>query len=183
MADVYWDAYGSLDSDDSIYLLTWNPQPRFYNYDHNGNNDYIMQWYTMLRTLLKSIRCLSKYAFTAEISDQGKLHIHGFLVVSDKVKYHKSFLPSLRKNGFIKLVKLKKLQRKSVKYHVKDLRETSLYFAQEPELPIVLTHDNQKEINKMYHKYVLFVKNPIEPKQKIQKRNVMCFLEFESSEE
>lgn len=183
MEQLYWDAYADLDSDDSIYLLTWNPKPRFYNYDHNGDNDYVMQWMTMLRTLLKSLRCLSKYAFVAEISDVGKLHIHGFLTIADKVKYHRSFLPSLRNNGFIKISKLKKLQRKSVKYHVKDIKETRQYFISEPDLPYVLTHENDKVVNKMYHRYVLFIKNPDEPKEVLKKRNVMCYLEFLSEED
>lgn len=145
MKQIYKDAWNDIEDDDTVYFMTWNPKPKFYGYDNGGENDYKMQWFTMLDKLVQSARCLSKYAFVAEISDQGKLHMHGWYVIKDAVKYHKSWLPTLRTNGFIKNPKVKSVKWKSFKYHVKDLESTIEYIT---DIDCVITHHNCKTILK-----------------------------------
>lgn len=170
------DSWSSIQDDDTVYLITWNPKPKFYNYDLNGENDFDMQWLTMLDKLIQVNRCSYTYAFVAEISDMGKLHMHGFLVVSDKVKYHKSFLPTLRKNGFVKVSKASSNKWKTFKYHVKDLPSTCKHVTQ---WPIVLTPENCKFVQKNIAVYRALVSHAYDEKQ-IKKRNVMEMLTFMS---
>lgn len=169
--NVYRSAWQDLEDFDKVILITWNPKPRFYSYDMHGENDYNMQWRTMVDKLQWANRCCSRYAFVAEISDMGKLHMHGFLVVSDRVKYHKSFLPSLRVNGFIKISKASSHLWKTFKYHVKELSITSDYIT---DLQYVLTHENREEVHKELVLYKALIAHSYE--KTIKKLNVMDML-------
>lgn len=171
---MYRSAWQDIEEYDKVLLITWNPRPRFYNYDLHGENDYNMQWRTMLDKLQWANRCLSRYAFVAEISDDGKLHMHGFMVVSDRIKYNKSFLPSLRVNGFIKVSKANSKMWKTFKYHVKDLSATSAYIT---DSLYVLTHENREDVHKDLTLYKALVAHSYD--KMIKKRNVMEMLLFE----
>lgn len=176
---LYMEQYKELTPLCNVILITWNPKPGFYNYDKYGDNDFDIQWVTMLDVLLRANRCCSNYAFVAEVSEQGKLHMHGFLVVSDKIKYLRSFLPTLRKNGFIKVSKANSHDWKTFKYHIKDIKETGELIN---KFPIVLTKKNYLEINRDVTLLKVFV--PInDEKVKIKKRNVMEMIRFESESE
>lgn len=107
-----------------VFLITWNPKPRFYNYDHLGENDYNLQWETMLKVLMKVSRCSSIFCIIPEVSDQGKLHCHGWFNRTDKRKYYKSFLPSLKRNGLVKINKCRTLSEDVFKYYKKDVDNT-----------------------------------------------------------
>lgn len=170
--DLYRNAWNDLEEYDKVILITWNPKPRFYNYDHNGNNDFEMQWRTMLDKLFEANRCCSRYAFVAEISDAGKLHMHGFLVVSDKIKYYKKFLPTLRANGFIKIIKASSHRWKTFKYHVKEVDFTSDAITQSG---IVLTHFNYKTMKRELTVYKSLIVHEYDVK-KLRKRNIMSML-------
>lgn len=176
--EAYRTFWSEIMSEDTVYLITWNPKPRFYNYDLHGNNDYEAQWRTMLDKLLTVNRCSSKYAFVAEISDQGKLHMHGSMVIRDKVKYHKSFLPTLRNNGFVKISKATSHSWKTFKYHVKDLFATADYIK---DNPIVITSDNRDDVLRELNLYKSLIAYHYDVKQ-IKKRNVMEMLMDEESE-
>lgn len=171
---LYTAAWSDITTDDTVTLITWSPKPRFLNHDKYGDNDYNIQWMTMLDILLNVNRCASKYAFVAEITDVGRLHMHGFIVVTDKVKYHKSFLPSLKRNGFIKPSKATSNAWKTFKYHVKDINVTPQYIT---EYPIVLNHLNRDYVRKRLTLYKCLVAVNYEEKS-IKKRNVMDMLQF-----
>lgn len=168
---LYWDSYGDITNEDTVYLLTWNPKPRFYSFDKHGDNDYNLQWLTMVEKLIRSIRCLSKYAFVAEISDAGKLHMHGFFVAKDPVKLHKSFLPGLRNTGYIKLNPVRKLQRKTMNYHVKDLHNTLSHFPNSTT-PIVLCDRSLQILHNEIGLIKAFALAPDLPKKTIRKLDV-----------
>jgi len=177
--DLYCDQYNEITDVCTVMLITWNPKPRFYNYDKYGDNDFDVQWVTMLDVLLRANRCCSNYAFVAEISELGKLHMHGFLVVSDKIKYLRSFLPTLRKNGFISVSKASSHGWKTFKYHVKDIPNTCELIK---KFPIVLTKKNYLQMNRDVTLLKVFVP-PDNEKAKIKKKNVMEMIEFESQSE
>lgn len=138
-------AFDNVERDNTLHLITWNPKPKFYGYCLFGKNDYDSQWDQMLSILLLCNRCLYNYSFVAEISEEGKLHVHGFYQVYDKVKYHRSFLPSLKKNGFVKHNKARSYDRKVIKYHKKDIRDTIEHMADQ-SVPVVLTAHTIKDL-------------------------------------
>lgn len=168
---VYRDAWKELDIDEeTVYLITWNPKPAFYNYDQGGENNFDLQWWTMCKTLMKSIRCLNKYAFVPEVSEQGKLHMHGFLTVKDKRKYLRSFIPTLRKNGFIKVCKARSGKWKTFKYHVKDLQSG---VTEELMVPAVLTHYTCEYLRRYYAKEESMV--PVFDKNEKPRKSIMVY--------
>lgn len=162
-----WD---NVDPNRTVHLITWNPKPRFYAYDKYGENDYDSQWHSMLHELMKSFRCCDNYAFVAEISEEGKLHMHGFYQVYDKIKYHKSFLPSLRKNGFIKHNKARSLDRKVIKYHKKDIYDT-IEHMKDQSVPTVLCPETRDELSKLFYLRIINI-----AKKEISNANLMKWL-------
>ena len=109
--------------DNKVYMFTWNPKPTFYEYRKLGNNDYISQWVLMISVLKEFSRCSDMYCFIPEISDEGKLHVHGWFMLSDKLKWLKSVRPLLRKNGFMKINRLHTKIEK-IDYYYKEIDET-----------------------------------------------------------
>lgn len=138
-----WD---DVDPNRTVHLITWNPKPRFYaSLNEDGSINYDTQWCEMLNLLQHCKRCCDIYSLVAEISADGKLHMHGFYQVFDKIKYHKSFLPSLTRNGFIKHNKANSLQRKVIKYHKKDIYDT-IEHLNDQSIPIVLCPQTKDEL-------------------------------------
>lgn len=134
-----------LDTSVPFRFLTWNPKPRYIDHQKFTPNNYNLQWYTMLLTLISVMqRACSMYCFIPEIGENGKLHCHGWFLVKDMVKFHKSFLPTLRRKGFVKIDKISKLSNKSFDYYKKDLVETKR-FLEDFEI-IAVSHDNVDRI-------------------------------------
>lgn len=170
---AYKDAWDDIDVMDEVILITWSPKPRFYNYSPHIDNDYAMQWRTMINVLVNT-RCLRLFCFMPEISDEGRLHMHGWFVINDKVKYHKSFLPSLKRNGFIKKNKANSHGWKTFEYHTKDIASTCKYLPGWEELPI--THHNRDVFNEEIQKYKLLQAKTYDVKPKIMKQNVLFLI-------
>lgn len=147
--DFYNEAWSEIEETDHVYLFTWNPKPRFYQYDKYGDNDYNNQWLTMCKKIVKLERCSKNYAIVAEISDSGKLHCHGFFVMKDKVKWIKSVLPSFKRGGFVKHAKANSHKWEVFKYHVKEIEITDSLIR---DIPIVVTPFTQKEVIKCIRK-------------------------------
>lgn len=106
--------------DNTVYLFTWNPKPVFYQYDKLGNNDYISQWLKMLSVLKGFSRVSKHFVIVPEISDEGKLHVHGWFSLDDRVKWLKSVKKSICVNGFMKINKLH-TQIEKIDYYYKDI--------------------------------------------------------------
>lgn len=147
---IYKDAWDAIDELDDIIFLTWNPKPRFYpcRLEHDGISDidYNTQWLMMLQKLQLVDRCCRNYGIVAEVSNTGKLHCHGFLVLKDRIKFNKQFLPTLQNNGFIKVTPAKSHQ--WFEYHVEDLDDTVQYIHKYPHL-VVLTPTTLQEVKKV----------------------------------
>lgn len=175
-SDTFRNAFNEIDILEKVYLITWNPKPRFYNYQPFEENDYNLQWMTMIDVLCMADRCCSNYAFVPEISPEGKLHMHGWFIISDKVKYHKSFLPSLKRNGFIKKLPANSHGWKTFQYHVKDVQETVEYLTEFDN--IVLTPDTTDSLKKRIRRYRTLCDKIDKPKKfAIQKQNVMLMIQ------
>lgn len=134
-ADLY-DEQIELINGRKTLLFTWNPRPRFYNYNVHDENDYNLQWITMCDKIIGLERCSDTYSIIAEISDQGKLHCHGFIVLTDKIKWHKKVLPTFKNNGFVKLNKATSTNKKTFVYHYKHMDSTQEYI---DRYPIIIT--------------------------------------------
>ena len=128
--------------DNPVYLFTWNPKPSFYQYDKLGNNDYKCQWVKMITVLKHINRCSKCYCLVPEISDEGKLHVHGWFRLDDKTKWLKSVKNTITNNGFIKINKLHTPIEK-IDYYYKELVQTKEMLN---EMMFVLTHFTLKEI-------------------------------------
>lgn len=102
--------------DNPIIFFTWNPHPRYDGWT------YERKWKFMYE-ILSHIRLSSEvYVFVPEITDQGRLHCHGWLVISNKVNWIR-FQKYVRRYGFIKIPYARNKQ-KVFDYVRKDLETT-----------------------------------------------------------
>lgn len=139
----YETAWSNVAECDDVIFITWNPSDRFrrgslkYYSGGNVSVSYDQQWALMLQKLCMADRCCRNYGFVAECAPTtGRLHVHGFVVLKDKIKFTKSFFPTLRKCGNTKLTRAK--TRAFVEYHVEDLESTINYFDELTQM-LVLT--------------------------------------------
>lgn len=116
-------AVDQLEYDKVVYLITWNPRPNFYQYDKLGQNDYIAQWIKMMTVLKKLTRVSKCFCIVPEISDEGKLHCHGWFHMTDRIKWLKSVKRAFQYNGFMKINKLNTAIEK-IDYYYKDIETT-----------------------------------------------------------
>lgn len=172
---VYEYAWDEIMEYDKVMLITWNPKPRFYAYDQYGDNNYVRQWDTMLEILCEAYRTCSRFAFVPEISEDGKLHMHGWYVVADRLKYCKSFLPSLRRAGFIKKSKARTHDWKAFKYHVKEVDETLAFLPGYES--IVITHMNYGYFKKRVNWQRILNFEMEKNKKLVRKYNVIKMME------
>jgi hypothetical protein len=74
--------------------------------------------YKLLRKLSS---CTTECKIYPEVTLAGNIHYHGLFNISDKIKWYKSVLPTLKRNGFVKVVKVVERHRdKWVRYIVKE---------------------------------------------------------------
>lgn len=148
-----------------IYLFTWNPKDSFTNDD-----EPIRKWDTMLIRVLKHFkRCMQYYAVMPEISDQGRLHCHGWFIIKDKIKWIKSVLPLIKRNGHFKMNKMK--VPKALYYYKKDAEDTQ-GILHTSTLPFShYTYD--KILHELWIKYKI-----IEGYEKPQPGNILDYIEF-----
>lgn len=170
--DSYRDTWNEIDELEKVILITWTPNDRFYAYNKYGANDYNLQWRTMLNVLCEAPRCCSLFAFMPEISPEGRLHMHGWFIVKDKVKYHKSFLPSLKRGGFIKKKPANSKGWKTFVYHIKDTHDTVEYLTDFDN--ICLNSDNCSEVKKLIRRDIV-LNQPKNGEPKIQTRKINVF--------
>lgn len=103
---------------DDIWLFTWNPNDRIIS-----PNDPDLKWHTMVGQYLRHLRrCCKKFAIQPEFSDMGRLHCHGWIVITDKIKWIKSVLPKLQRAGKLKINKARSTA--ALYYYLKDVNIT-----------------------------------------------------------
>lgn len=144
-------AEDQLEYDKVVYLFTWNPRPNFYQYDKLGQNDYISQWIKMITVLKKLTRVSKCFCIIPEISDEGKLHCHGWFALTDRIKWLKSVKKEFQTNGFMKINKLHTpIER--IDYYYKDIETTKEVLG---DMFQILTHFTMEECLRKCKFYVL----------------------------
>lgn len=178
--NLYHEAFNNINEDDYVLLFTWNPKPRFYD----KTTCYTTQWLTMLNVLKEINKCSYNYAIAAELSDSGKLHCHGFIVLQDKVKWLKSVRPRIQRGGFMKHGKANSHEWKVFKYHVKEVDVT--YEMINKEVPIVLTPHSYKDVKDQLalvkmHALKQRIDDDKDKSRKLNK-NILCMFNQENSD-
>lgn len=126
-------------NDDEIILFTWNPNPKKYH-----SHDPRKQYKQILPRLARLCKCCRVFAFSPELTMNGNLHIHGWYVLRDKIKYYRSVLPMIKGIGNCKIEKASS-KNALVFYYKKTIIEMHKiinYSDKIKELPIPLTHEN-----------------------------------------
>lgn len=92
---------GASHLDDRI-AITWACNRTFHTNDPKIG-------FSMAVNVLKKLRTVSeKFILYPEIGNGGSnIHFHGVIILKDKVKWFKSVLPTLKRNGFVKIKPLK----------------------------------------------------------------------------
>lgn len=77
--------------------FTWCPNSTYHTNDPAVG-------YSMSIQILKHIKLVSKnFVIYPELTLQGNIHYHGKIYIEDAVKWFKSVLPKLKKNGYVKI--------------------------------------------------------------------------------
>lgn len=137
------EAFRDIYDTDVVYFFTWAPNPAYY--PTNTPSDQ----YKILLDLvfLRSYKVFSSFAFTPELTEAGVVHIHGFYVIKDIVKYYKWFLPLVRNYGFVKVERMKRAHA-CCNYIMKDCEIMNEIL--DSSLPIPLTHINIEYYRKQH---------------------------------
>lgn len=142
--DFLRQSKNSLDKYDlpKLRYITWNPKGQVYAHQPNGydpqDQSYDSSWLNMLNKLKYIRRCSSKFCILPEISENGKLHCHGWFVITDNIKWIKSVQPMLYHNGMIRITKVKEVRKDFDSYMQEDLDDT-LNFIRDDKI-VCLSH-------------------------------------------
>lgn len=98
---------------------------------------------TILQVLLGLRRCCEEFVLCPELTDDGNIHYHATIWVTDMVKWHKSILPSFRRNGFTKVKS--NVDSKWTEYVIKDVDNMQKILG--VELPITEQTDKLKIVS------------------------------------
>lgn len=142
--DLMAAAEADIDLDMSTYyLITWNPNPKprkaivVTSSNPDQQYDYHKTWMNMLVGYIQHLkRCSNEFCIVPEISDSGRLHIHGWFKMSDKIKWQKSVHGKFYNNGRLKFNKMNSLN--SLEYYRKSIDNT-MHFLDSRH--IVVSHD------------------------------------------
>lgn len=155
----------------TVWLFTWNPSDKKVGTDH----DYQTKWDNMITGYLKHFnRCMYKYCILPEISDAGRLHVHGWFVIKDKVKWVKSVKPRLQRSGRFKMSKkFEKCKKDPFYYYKKDIEDTIQIF---PQRTLPIYHYNIKDVLKEIKHMVI---SRIKEKTQIKNVDITKFFNIE----
>lgn len=135
---------------DSLTFITWNPNDKVISPISND-----LKWMDMCCTYLKHFtRCCKYFCFQPEFSISGRLHIHGWIVIHDKIKWIKAILPMLMRAGRVKIDKARSWN--GFDYYKKevDLTDNILKFAHP------FSHLTSDEYLYKLYKHVMNTKTP-----------------------
>lgn len=80
-----------------LIAFTWAPNSTYHTNDPNIG-------YQMSILILRRLRlCCKALQIFPELTNAGHIHYHGKLWIKDYVKWYKSVLPTLKRNGFVKI--------------------------------------------------------------------------------
>lgn len=157
-----------------LYWITWNPKPVYYINQPNGFNrktcTYDDDWIRMLDLLMTINRASKYYCITPEVSDNGKLHCHGWFVMTDKIKWIKSVYPTLYRNGMIR-TRHCKVQRDDFDSYMRQEFDDTLTMFRDPKL-FVLSHLTYKYLKTHINAHRIMLSNA-DGEQVLKKKAVM----------
>lgn len=129
----------------NVRAFTWSPNPlRFPSTSPSKQYKSLLNW-----VLLKSHKMFSKFCFTPELSEMGNVHIHGWFIIKDRIKYHKWFIPRCKAAGYVQ-IKYKNIDEKWFEYIKKDISYMNELF--EERLPVPLTNLNYDAYKRVLEK-------------------------------
>lgn len=140
------DACDDLDEIDktNVIAFTWSPDPNKY-----PSTEPRKQYKCLLKhILLSSYKYFRLFCFVPELTLQGNVHIHGWYVISDRIKYFKHFLPACRQYGFVKIKD--HVTDDWYKYIEKSVSETIQILG--ADLPIPITHKSVRAYAHLFNK-------------------------------
>lgn len=149
-------------SEKRLMLFTWTPDPNRYPTSKPHEQYRIL----LDLVLLKFDKVFSTFACSPELNCNGNVHIHGWYVVKDPVKYFKWLLPKMKGLGFVK-VSAANSKKALSDYYKKDI-DLMNQLMDEYDLPIPLTHVNCHDYKMMPKKkqLKLTVKKKVYPMYK-----------------
>lgn len=121
----------------NCYALTWAPNPK-----HLKENQEINYRNHLVKIFSKFHRACSMFIICPELTLQGNIHYHGIFQVKDEIKWFKYILPTMKRQGFIKVKQIDDLPKWS-KYIIKKLPIMAEMFS---EYPVPYTHNEYKVI-------------------------------------
>jgi len=118
--------------DTPTYLFTFSPK---------GNTKDVNFTYIdhLVLYFKKWHYCMSQFEINPELNSSGNLHYHGYFVLKDRTKWHKSVLPKMKYNGLIKIDKVKNDLAKAMVYPRKDNQMMQDIIT---KYPVPYTNDN-----------------------------------------
>lgn len=131
-----------IDYDTKIIMFTLSPNPQ-----RKGRGGAVDQKQLYISDIDKVFShfhtCMSAYVVSPELNQTGNIHYHGWFQIKDKYKFYKHVINRLHKLGFVKLTKVKYLDKDWSGYCQKDyeLMKAVMY-----PWPIPLTHLTYKNI-------------------------------------
>lgn len=128
-------ALDDLEEGDKLHAYTLNPNPSRYN-SKIVEKQYAQIFYALLHVAPK---VFSKFCFTPELTELGNVHIHGWYVIKDRVKYHKFWLPKSKSMGFVR-IKYKDITEEWFEYIEKDMDFMNEMIE---DLPVPYTHKDK----------------------------------------
>lgn len=118
----------------SLVAFTLSPDPRKY-----GTTDPIKQYALLLTRIFGNSKAMCAtfrdYYFVPEINDNGNVHIHGYYVIKDLVKYYRWFVPACKRWISIPsclVIKTKRITYDWVEYCHKDFMKNIDLFGKLP---------------------------------------------------
>lgn len=76
--------------------FTWSPNPKLFR-----SIDPQVQFCETMQTIKYLANCCNKLYIYPELNQNGRIHYHGVLYITDKVKWYKSVLPKFKYTGFV----------------------------------------------------------------------------------
>lgn len=137
------------------------------------------QFETTIFPLYNKIRkCMSFFEIYPELTINNTIHYHIICKIKDKIKYHKSVLPALKYEGFVKAEKVKNIQN-VMKYCKKDVESMEKILKR--ELPV--THDDKfkplySDVIKKKNRTSLWEKNEAEYLDEMKKKTTNTIFNY-----
>ena len=123
------------------YAFTLNPKDPFQSFKSNSTRRFFDFKHQMETTLYSILRPFASYSLIIEISKKGRLHMHGTIVINDRLGFFLSAIPKLMELGTYKLAKLADRKVWSIYCHKQDYLfdgyETEI--TSKEKLPVMIT--------------------------------------------